>query len=276
MMSDISKSQNRITVQQYVHDNPKDDELNYNPEQKYQTKPVDVEMELDNVYVNYLMWGGKMNNFHFNDHFVKILMHTDLFEGCIGVPYSKCDKSVGYYRGCIKKDGRMSHKLQQYARDGKGFPRSGFIWDIIRASMTYEQPKQIIAAVAALKKDGKVIRIKNRFNRAQFEEHQGQNATGVDKNTKTQPLCVLVNVLFEANGIKIIGEIQLTTVEFLEVKKKQHKVYKITRAFGKKYDANRDKETYDALLVDVCGKQGHAHNKEDYEQLVPEAAGDDG
>ena len=72
----------------------------------------------------------------------------------------------------------------------------------------------------------------------------------------------MVNVLFTyppadregdpAKRFPIVGELQLTTIESVKLKKVQHKVYELLRA----WEGGRDnKQAYDAILSSVCKQE---------------------
>ena len=42
---------------------------------------------------------------------------------------------------------------------------------------------------------------------------------------------LMINVLFTHKGFAIVGELQLTTIDSVKVKKVQHKVYEVLRAW---------------------------------------------
>ena len=60
----------------------------------------------------------------------------------------------------------------------------------------------------------------------------------------------MVNALVSVDGVELVGELQLTTLDYLELKKVQHKFYTIKRAFqaGKATPA----EAHAAILKQVC------------------------
>ena len=47
---------------------------------------------------------------------------------------------------------------------------------------------------------------------------------------------IMVNARVKSQDVELVGEIQLTTIEYLELKKIQHKYYTLKRAFGTEAD----------------------------------------
>ena len=60
----------------------------------------------------------------------------------------------------------------------------------------------------------------------------------------------MVNALVNVNGVELVGELQLTTLDYLELKMVQHKFYTIKRAFqgGKATPA----EAHAAIVMQIC------------------------
>lgn len=145
--------------------------------------------------------------------------------------------NFGYYEGPIKTPARMEDKLGEYVQEGKPFPRAENIIDPIRASIALKKPQDVMEAFKLLdRQDGfRLVRYKNKFS---TEEKR----TRCDRN-------LMVNILFEVNGERIIGELQLTTLSFLKIKKVDHKLYSLTRVFrGNK----SPQEIHTSILRDVC------------------------
>ena len=60
----------------------------------------------------------------------------------------------------------------------------------------------------------------------------------------------MVNALVSVDGVELVGEMQLTTLEYLELKTVQHKFYTIKRAFrGGEASAA---EAHAAIVKQVC------------------------
>ena len=59
----------------------------------------------------------------------------------------------------------------------------------------------------------------------------------------------LVNVMFTHKGFSVVGELQLTTIESVKVKKVLHKVYELLRPWQ---GGRSNKQAYDAILSSVC------------------------
>jgi hypothetical protein len=65
-----------------------------------------------------------------------------------------------------------------------------------------------------------VARIKNKFHHS------------VDSAQYRGYRDVIVNVVFEAGGRKLIGEVQLVEREFMKIKQLTHKLYKVDRSLS--------------------------------------------
>ena len=60
----------------------------------------------------------------------------------------------------------------------------------------------------------------------------------------------MVNALVSVDGVSLVGELQLTTLDYLELKKIQHKFYTIQRAFrGGKATTE---EAHAAIVKQLC------------------------
>lgn len=152
---------------------------------------------------------------------------------------------LGYYRGPVKGPARMSEKVLEYAKQGEPYPQAACIIDPIRATVCFETPVEILAALTALQTQAewKLVRVKNRYN------------AGVNCGFRN----LMVNVMVEAQGAQIVGEVQLTTAESLKLKKLQHKYYEIQRAYGDEPGGKvrSAADAFEAILKDVCGVHAH-------------------
>ena len=132
--------------------------------------------------------------------------------------------------------------------DGKQFPRAACVIDVLRNSVAFDTAGQILAAFDALTQhEGlQLVRYKNKY-------HADSLWNGAPPPFRN----LMVNVLFtyppgEADPAKrfpIVGELQLTTLASVKLKKVQHKVYELLRA----WEGGRDsKQAYQAILNSVC------------------------
>merc|ERR1712096_83423 len=112
--------------------------------------------------------------------------------------------------------------------------------DVVRLTVAFDTADQIMVAHKILQeqKGFKIVRYKNKFRK--------------DTPQSFRNLMVNVEMPFSPDGgksqFKIIGELQLTTLEWVKLKKVQHKLYEIIRAF--KNRSNED--AYKAILNDIC------------------------
>ena len=60
----------------------------------------------------------------------------------------------------------------------------------------------------------------------------------------------MVNALVSVDGVELVGELQLTTLEYLELKKVCHKFYTIKRAF--QGGSASPAEAHAAIVKQVC------------------------
>lgn len=198
-------------------------------------RPESAEDGIDKtVSIGALRCVGEFLDVHFHTY-VKGVLKPVL------APYQgKSDGVSGYYRAVVKSMARMSGKIKDY--QDKPFSRASHILDVIRATVAVETPEELKHAYDILMSQGKlVVRVKNKYNEELTDEHH------------THFRNILVNVLFTHKHISVIGEIQLTTTDSLRLKKRQHKIYSIRRAFGDEYGARSSEVTYAAILKDVCG-----------------------
>lgn len=169
---------------------------------------------------------------------VDVAFHARVKEvlGDLLLPYQNTTDGVsGYYRGPIKDFVRMAQKIFDY-RD-QPFPRAACIVDPNRATFSVKTPAEVKEAYDRIMKWMKFVRVKNRYHRLADADF----------------LVIMINVLFQAHGLTIIAEIQLTTIRSLELKKLQHKMYKLQRAFGLDSQEERSPEdVFEAIKRDVC------------------------
>jgi hypothetical protein len=115
----------------------------------------------------------------------------------------------------------MREKLLEYlATDNPGWPLTGHILDPVRCSVVVQTCGQMLEILSWLRQpeDGVTIcKIKNKY------------AAGAVVPDGYRDLAV--NVLFKgANGLKIIGEVQIHVKNFWFLKNHMHTLYKIKRA----------------------------------------------
>ena len=142
----------------------------------------------------------------------------------------------------------MNEKLAEYVEEGKPFPRAACVIDVLRNSVALSSADQILAAFRVLEAhEGlQLVRYKNKYHK----DSKWQGKPPPFRN-------LMVNVLFtyppgESDPDKrftIVGELQLTTIASVKVKKVQHKVYELIRA----WEGGRDnQQAYAAILSSVC------------------------
>lgn len=150
------------------------------------------------------------------------------------------DKDAGYHPGPVKSTGRMTDKLNEYVTEGKQFPRAACMIDPVRLSVAFDSADQILAAFKLLDKqdDFRIVRYKNKYRK--------------DTPMPFRNLMVNVQMDFKPDGgdhvFQMIGELQLTTLPSIKLKKVQHKFYEILRAFKGRSNA----EAYKVILKNVC------------------------
>lgn len=120
----------------------------------------------------------------------------------------------------VKLPARCAEKVLEYVKENKGFPRSAHILDAVRYSVTCDGAQQILDCIECIRKSPvyTIARVKNKFHHS------------VDACEFRGYRDVIVNVVFERKGRKIIGEVQLVEKSFMSIKKKSHKLYKIDRS----------------------------------------------
>ena len=75
----------------------------------------------------------------------------------------------------------------------------------------------------------------------------------------------MVNALVSVDGVEMVGELQLTTLEYLELKKVQHKFYTIERAF--RSGEATPEEAHAAIVEQICDA-GESTTGQDSTSLV--------
>jgi len=105
-------------------------------------------------------------------------------------------------------------RAQAKLREERQFPTS--LCDFMRASLEFRDPLLLVAFLANVARhpNFEVVRVKNKFR----EEHF------------TQPPNVHVNVLFKAEGLQHIAELQFHLSDFLTIKECQHGPYEVMRS----------------------------------------------
>lgn len=185
----------------------------------------------------------------FHDTFHKVFAHIlakKTYAANKTLP-KKDRKDLGYYRGPTKGAQRMGEKIKEYIEDekhalsDKQFPHAACIIDVTRCSVAFENVADLMEGFQRVTSEAcqeqfgyKVVRYKNKFH---------ADSTAIFKN-------IMVNALVNVDGVELVGELQLTTLEYLELKKVNHRFYTITRAFqnGKASPA----EAHAAILKQVC------------------------
>ena len=115
--------------------------------------------------------------------------------------------------------------------------------DVLRNSVAFSSADQIMAAFRALEAhEGlQLVRYKNKYHK----DSKWQGKPPPFRN-------LMVNVMFTYKDFPIVGELQLTTIESVKLKKVQHKVYELLRA----WEGGRDnQQAYTAILSTVCKQE---------------------
>eukprot|EP01083_Nonionella_stella_P092283 258304_1 len=137
------------------------------------------------------------------------------YKGKVGGGFEE-DKDAAFKGAPIKTAGRARVKEQAYmAADD---PICGNIKDWVRcAFIVYDTSELMMLYEALLKKYGdNIIRVKNGFKQG-TEGNYGYRA-------------VLMNLVYEHHGLRMVVEIQLILLKYLKVRKSMHLFYKIVRA----------------------------------------------
>lgn len=185
--------------------------------------PFDAEMHLDKtVNVMVIFHAARMANVAFHKTMKGILAPI------LSNYKDSKDGISGFYRGELKNYARMSDKVEEYM--DKAYPRAAYILDPVRATIAVDTRPQRKAS-----DEIELIRSKNKFN----------------EEVQTPFRNIMINIKIKSHGIPVVGEIQITTLDYLKLKKLQHKIYKIMRAFGE--DGKREpREVFNTLLKTVC------------------------
>eukprot|EP01083_Nonionella_stella_P081382 224137_1 len=128
----------------------------------------------------------------------------------------KEDKDAAFKGAPIKTAGRAKVKREDYY--GRDDPVSGSITDWVRcAFVVYDTRELMMLYEVLLKKYGEnITRVKNGFKKG-TEGNYGYRA-------------VLMNLVYEHDGLRMVVEIQLILLKYLKVRKSMHLFYKIIRA----------------------------------------------
>eukprot|EP01083_Nonionella_stella_P232012 818853_1 len=129
------------------------------------------------------------------------------------------DKFI-YEKGPQKTYERMVEKTVEYQSEGQKFPAAYKICDVLRCSIRCKSLDDIDDAYYKVEKNIKIIRVKNRFL---------PSFDAVITDGYRDMLC---NVLFtdDKTGLSTIAEVQFHLQDYIDIKHKQHKYYKIVRA----------------------------------------------
>eukprot|EP01084_Bolivina_argentea_P299791 516802_1 len=162
--------------------------------------------EYDQSVCSKLLWG-------------RCMILNEEFQNDISNIY-KNDKRFIKKSGPVKTYERMVEKVIEYTNEGAKFPRAFKICDVLRCSINCQTLNDIFDAFKLLEKCFEIVRIKNRFSK------------DFDANITDGYRDMLINILYQHKEykLKVICEIQFHLHEFLQIKKKQHKLYKIMRA----------------------------------------------
>lgn len=151
-----------------------------------------------------------------NDDFLEFV--KDVFD----VGDSNSNQKWKFHAAPLKTYERMIEKAIEYRNEeNMKYPSAYQICDVNRCSITFDNFQDMIDGFKILEKKFVVLRSKNRFD------------TNYDANKSDGYRDMLFNVLFthrKYSNLKMICEIQFQLKAFLNIKKKQHKLYKIIRA----------------------------------------------
>lgn len=119
---------------------------------------------------------------------------------------------------------RMVEKTVEYQSENAKFPAAYRICDVLRCSITCHNLDDVGDGLNILRDNITIVRIKNRFLPS-FDSKQTDGYRDM-----------LVNVLYkdEITKLSAICEVQFQLKGYLDIKKKQHKYYKIVRAIDYK------------------------------------------
>ena len=112
--------------------------------------------------------------------------------------------------------------------------------DVLRNSVAFSSADQIVTAFEIIQKHDalQLVRYKNKYH---------VDSLWQDKPPPFRNL--MVNVLFTHKGFSIVGELQLTTIASVKIKKIQHKVYELLRAWE---GGRGNQQAYRVILSSVC------------------------
>eukprot|EP01084_Bolivina_argentea_P055380 101547_1 len=172
------------------------------------------EIDFDDLYREYIrMVGCKLNNSFqklMNELFILNRQKLNL-----SLDENKIDKDLGHSEAAVKSISRVLNKEDDYR--GNSSPLSQYILDWVRCGIIIETVEELLSLYELIceKFGGNIIRIKNGF--------------GKDVNTSYGYRAVLINLIYENDGLKMICEVQLILLSYLKVRKKMHLYYKIAR-----------------------------------------------
>lgn len=155
------------------------------------------------------------------------------------------DEDAGVHTAQVKSQERMCTKIHEYMTENKPFPRAACIQDLVRLSVAFDNARHIMEAFEILKNEEgfELVRHKNKYH------------PDLDMIFRNLMVNVIVTVSPDGkNQFPVIGELQLTTIDSVKVKKTQHKYYEIMRAFEGRQDENGKidtKSAYKALIDDL-------------------------
>jgi len=137
--------------------------------------------------------------------------------------FAEGDGDVEVHYAPIKTFARMLEKVEEYAKEGSVWPLSANILDPVRLSIVCSGPAQILQVAqwfieAEPHYALQVCRVKNKFGVPEEALIGGYRD-------------LMLSVVFTgADGLRIIGEIQIQDRTLHELKLKMHKLYKIQRS----------------------------------------------
>jgi len=146
---------------------------------------------------------------------------NDAFQQFMKNMFSTDDGKYEYHAGPPKTYERMVEKTVEYQSEGARFPAAYRICDVLRCSIQCETLNDVADAFNVLNENITIVRVKNRF----LIEFDSKETDGYRD--------MLINVLFsddKGSKLSAICEVQLQLKAYLQIKKKQHKYYKIVRA----------------------------------------------
>ena len=149
---------------------------------------------------------------------------NDKFQNCIKQMFNDGTNKFYFKSAPQKTYERMVEKTIEYQSENAKFPAAYRVCDVLRCSITCNNLNHICDGLNILRDNIIIIRIKNRFL-ISFDSKQTDGYRDM-----------LVNVLYkdEITKLSVICEVQFQLNAYLQIKKKQHKYYKIVRAIDYK------------------------------------------